>query len=168
MLLLFVWFLLFKFPPARRGKQSLTVKQIGTFFFFVDLIIWSRRSNTNCSRDNGGSSDWICFLFHCVSFFSIRGSDRVITLCPMAPHMRGIIMSCRYFGSQKAERRDLQVSSLKGKESVTTSLFDQDVSCRTEKRTEIGPRLRNTRPSLVELKVHICTFYFNKLIANFR
>lgn len=34
MLLLFVWFLLFKFPPARRGKQSLTVKQIGTFFFF--------------------------------------------------------------------------------------------------------------------------------------
>lgn len=85
MLLLFVWFLLFKFPPARRGKQSLTVKQIGTFFFFVDLIIWSRRSNTNCSRDNGGSSDWICFLFHCVIFFSIRGSDRVITLCPMAP-----------------------------------------------------------------------------------
>lgn len=37
MLFLFVWFLLFKFPPGRRGKQSLTVKQIGKHFFSISF-----------------------------------------------------------------------------------------------------------------------------------
>lgn len=70
MLFLFVWFVLFKFPPARRGKQSLTVKQIGKCFFSFIFYTQSCPSNGDAFRDNAGSSSWTSWRstlsFHCV------------------------------------------------------------------------------------------------------
>lgn len=72
MLLLFVWFLLFKFPTARRGKQSLTVKQTGKVFV---LFL--------CA--NTGPSVRL-HSFRCV-IISFKVIARVISQCQTAAHM---------------------------------------------------------------------------------
>lgn len=100
MLFLFVWFLLFKFPPGRRGKQSLTVKQIGKHFFFLfHFLNPSCLSEQNwCTETMPGlhtqPSKDLLFVPLCHYFLNCR-SKWAISLCQTVSHITRIKMSRR-------------------------------------------------------------------------
>lgn len=159
MLLLFVWFLLFKFPPARRGKQSLTVKQIGTFFFFC----WFNYLKPSI-KYKLFQRQWRLFRLNllfvplCQFFLNPRIGPGHYSVSDGSPHERNNNELSLLWVTEGWETRF--ASFIAKRERIC-----HNIVVRPGRRPDW---LRNTRSSLVELNVHICTFYFNKLIANFR
>lgn len=130
MLFLFVWFLLFKFPPAQRGKQSLTVKQIGKLFFFLSSSFSQPKLSVKLETVRRQCRAFIlnqlriCFSFHCVIIFQ-TGPLVCVRRLPTWQEWKWAVAR---FESEQAEMKMCNFHPQRGKKSVTTSSLQQDVS----------------------------------------